>query len=154
MQQKRKKVRRMEKKGKVIDLKIIPKKGLKINSAWLLFGTSMKDIKRILGKANKIYTTDDDNIRWQYYDYFIELSFEKNDNYALGWIEVYNKSLEIFDQKFIGKNKDEVVEYFNSKVCEVPEYEDYHSFESIFYEKIWVELQFQFDKLYNINFGS
>ena len=144
----------MERKEKVINLKIVPKKGLQLNSVWLLFGISRESVKEILGEANKIYTTDDDNIRWQYYDYFIELSFERNDNYTLGFIEVYNKSARIFDHEFIAQNKDEVVTYFNSKLDEIPEYEDYNSFEAIFYEKTWIELQCQFGKLHNINFGS
>jgi len=141
-------------KEKVINFNIIPKKGLQLNSIWLLFGLSMENIKEILGSADKIYTTDDDNIRWQYYDYFIELSFEKSDNYVLGWIEVYNKYVKIFDHEFIGKKKSEVINYFNYELHENPEYEDYNSFEAIFYEKNWIEIQFQFNRLNNINFGA
>ena len=154
MPQRRKEVRHMEEEEKVINLDIVPKKGLRINSAWLLFGLTRENIKDILGEADKIYITDDDNIRWQYYDYFIELSFERNNNYALGWIEVYNKSAKIFERELIGKNKDEVVAFLNKKLNEIPEYEDYNSFEAVFYEKNWIELQCQFGKIHNINFGS
>ena len=141
-------------KEKDINLNILPKIGLQLNTTQLSFGISMEDAKAILGEADKIYTTDDNNIRWQYYYYNIELSFEKNDNYKLGWIEVYNKEIKIFGQKFIGQEKDKVISYFNIKLNETPEHEDYHSFESIFYENSWMEFQFQFDKLCNINFGS
>jgi len=136
------------------DISILPQKGLIINSKMISFGISMDDVENILSKPNKIYKTNEGNIRCQYYQYLIELSFEKEDEFKLGWIEVYNKYSKIYNHMFIGKNIEQAIKYFNSKIMESPEFYDYGSFESYFYNKNWIELQVQFGNITNINFGS
>ena len=140
----------VEQKG----ISILPQEGLIINSKMISFGISMDDVEYILGKPNKIYKTNEGNIRWQYYQYLIELSFEKEDEFKLGWIEVYNKYSTIYNHMFIGENIEQVIKYFNDKIMERPEFNDYGSFESYFYNKNWIELQVQFGNVTNINFGS
>jgi len=145
----------MDEKGKEENsLIIMPKKGLTIDNHQLLFGDSQEDIVKIIGKADKIYKTDEENIRWQYYDFLIELSFERENSYTLGWIEVYNKKATIFNQNIIGNNKKNILKLFNNNLSKEFENEDYGSFETTFYTKDWIELQFQFNLLHNINFGS
>ena len=155
MLKKRKKVKHMDEKEKELDnCIVVPNHGLLIGDKKLLFGLSIQEVNNIIGKADKEYKTDEENIRWQYNELFVELSFEKENNYTLGWIEVFNNRVVIFDNKIIGYTKKEILQLFDCNLSEKAEYEDYGSFETIFYAKHWIELQFQFNLLHNINFGK
>jgi hypothetical protein len=129
---------------------------IRINEGFgaIKFGINKNDALTLLGHADKIYTTDFECTRWQYNNLMIELSFEPEYNDTLGWIEVYNREAKLFDYKLIGLKQNEVLNFLSSRIDEKPEIEDYGSFVSVNYESIWLELQFQFDKLININFGN
>ena len=83
----------------------------------------------------------------------IEVSFEPENNNQLGWIEIHNPEASWSGRSLIGLSKDEVLEFVSGLLKAEPEIEDYGSFLSISYDEQWVELQFQFNQLDNINFG-
>jgi len=78
----------MDVKEKDIEIQIKPKKGIEISSKTILFGQTKTMIEKVLGIPNKKYFTLEGNERWQYFDMMIELSFEKENSFLLGWIEV------------------------------------------------------------------
>lgn len=144
----------MDVKEKDIEIQIKPKKGIEISSKTILFGQTKTMIEKVLGIPNKKYFTLEGNERWQYFDMMIELSFEKENSFLLGWIEVYHKQTSLFSKYLIGYRKNMVLEKLNSSISTTLEIEDYGTFESYFFEDEWLELHFMFDRLTNINFGS
>ena len=118
------------------------------------FGMSEENIVNKYGKPDKTYLTDDKNTRYVYNELLLELSFEKENNNLLGWIEVYNSDALLNGQQLIGLKREKVLSFLSTFINEEPEIDDYGSFLSITYNEIWLELQFSFDRLRNINFGS
>jgi len=118
------------------------------------FGMSEENIVDIYGKPDKIYLTEDENTRYVYNELLLELSFEKENNNLLGWIEVHNPNALLKGQQLIHLTKEKVLSFLSTFINEEPEIDDYGSFLSITYNDIWLELQFSFDRLRNINFGD
>jgi hypothetical protein len=135
-------------------MRIIISNGLLINKCLIKFNSTRTEIIDSIKKPDKIYYSEEGDVRWQYFNYMIELSFERENNFKLGWIEIYNETVEIFSFKPIKINKTKVLEVINNRFSYSPEIDDYGSFESYFYEKDWLELQFMFNRLVNINFGQ
>ncbi len=120
----------------------------------ILFGITEKEAIEHLGKPNNTYETDDENKRIQYNDKKLELTFEPENNNLLGWIEVHNPSAELFGKKVIGLPQQDVLDFLKKHIGEPTETEDYGSFVSSHYADHWLELQFKFGHLQNVNFGS
>ncbi|WP_286268710.1 hypothetical protein [Thalassotalea hakodatensis] len=119
----------------------------------ILFGLSEQQVIASLGKPDKIFFTDEENKRLQFNELLLELSFEAENDHRLGWIEVHNNNVTIFGHRLIGKAMTEVIATISSELDSEPMIDDYGSFVSVTYEKEWLELQFSFNKLTNINFG-
>ncbi|MBU3005384.1 hypothetical protein [Paraglaciecola arctica] len=124
-----------------------------IGTDLIRFGMTEPEIFRLLGKADKTYVTDENCKRLQFNRLRMELSFEPENNDRLGWIEVHNPDVLWGGRSLIGLSKNEVLKFVSDLLKLEPEIEDYGSFLSISYYEKWVELQFQFDRLENINFG-
>lgn len=124
-----------------------------IGTDLIRFGMTEAEILALLGKADKTYVTDEGCKRLQFNLLRIELSFEPENGNRLGWIEIHNPEASWNDRSLIGLSENEVVEFVSGLLKEDPEIEDYGSFLSISYDESWVELQFQFNRLDNINFG-
>ena len=119
----------------------------------ILFGLTEPQIVSSLGKPDKAFFTDEENKRLQFNELKLELCFETENDYRLGWIEVHNKNVTIFGHQLIGKAMPEVVSILRAELDTEPTIDDYGSFVSVTFEKEWLELQFSFNKLTNINFG-
>ncbi len=119
----------------------------------LKFGITEEEVRSLLGAADKTYLTDSGCKRVQYNDTQIELSFEPENDNRLGWVEVHNPDVFLLGDQVIGKNEEIVVEFLNSELGTEPKVEDYGSFVSVNYEAEWLELQFEFGRLKNINLG-
>ena len=61
--------------------------------------------------------------------------------------------MTIFGHQLIGKSMPEVLSILRMELDTEPTIDDYGSFVSVIFEKEWLELQFSFNKLTNINFG-
>ncbi|WP_010605283.1 hypothetical protein [Pseudoalteromonas maricaloris] len=119
----------------------------------ILFGLTEQQVIAALGKPDKTFFTDEENKRLQFNELLLELSFESENAHRLGWIEVHNKNVTIFGHQLIGKAMAEVVSILRAELDTEPTIDDYGSFISVTFEKEWLELQFSFNKLTNINFG-
>lgn len=120
----------------------------------IIFGMSQEDVKRIIGKPDKI-TEDErpDGITYYYNHLLIKTNFDKDEDCRLYSIEVFNPDVYMFDQKIMGKEKDEILDLLKSNgYCEI-EQEDYSCFETVFCEKIWSTFEFEFNRLRNIEFS-
>ena len=130
-------------------MEIILAKGTDI----IQFGLTQDQCEKALGIPDIVYQTDTECIRAQYNKLLLELSFEPENDNRLGWIEVHNPSAKMLGQKLIGKNQQTVQEFLTSQFGEEPEIENYGSFITVAYDSQWVELQFKFGSLANINLG-
>ena len=117
------------------------------------FGHTEAQAVSALGVPDKIFFTDSENKRLQFNQLLIELTFEIDNDNRLGWIEVYNKSAALFGYQLIGKPMAEVLSIIKTELDSEPSVDDYGSFISVTFEKEWLELQFKFNNLTNINFG-
>jgi hypothetical protein len=117
------------------------------------FGATENEVKSLLGEPDKVYFTDSDCKRLQYNDLLIELSLEPDNENRLGWLEIHNPDAELFGSRLIGKSFAEIEAFLKSKLEGTPTIDDYGSSISVNYDDQWLELQFEFDRLTNINFG-
>ena len=130
-------------------MEVLPGIGINI----INFGATEKEAIDLLGSPDKVYTTDTGCKRLQFNEQQIELSFEPDNNNLLGWLEVHNSNATLFGNNLIGKKQNEVLSFVTDKLNDKPEIEDYGSFISATYDSDWVELQFEFGTLKNINLG-
>ncbi|MBW4490302.1 MAG: hypothetical protein KME12_21185 [Trichocoleus desertorum ATA4-8-CV12] len=119
----------------------------------LLFGITENEISHILGLPDKSYPDDYGDRFIQYFDARLILKLESEWNYRLGWIEVNNPQATLFGQQLLGSRKREVVDFVSQRVNTELEIEDFGSFESYTFTEVWLELQFELDRLRCINFG-
>ena len=121
----------------------------------LLFGLTEARVRAILGEEDKLDETDFGCRRLQFHELMLELSFEPDNDGLLGWIEVHNPNATLYGHKLIGQPRLQVLSLLAEKLDppQLPEFEDYGSFDTAFYEGQWLELQFKFGRLSNLNFG-
>ena len=119
----------------------------------LLFGFTEAEAVETLGVADKSFKTDLGCQRLQFNQAMLDLSFEPENEGLLGWIEVHHQGATLFGHPLIGKSKETVLDLLIIQLGSPSEVEDYDSFETVFYEEQWLELQFRFGKLSNLNFG-
>jgi len=119
----------------------------------LLFGMTEDEISSILGLPNKSYTDDYGDRFIQYFDAQLILKLESEFHYRLGWIEAHNSNATLFGRSLLGCRKQEVIEFISQKLNSEIEIEDLGSFESYTFTEVWLELQFELDRLICISFG-
>ena len=130
-------------------MKIIPGKGINLVG----FGLNESEALEKLGQPDKVFFTDCDCKRLQFYKHKIELSFEPENENRLGWIEVHNQDYTLFGRNLFQESQDAIILFLNDMLKETPEIEDFDSFISVSYDNNWIELQFKFGELTNINLG-
>lgn len=116
------------------------------------FGQLEQQVVNQLGQPDKVYESEGAK-HLQYFDLQIEACFEYEHDHKLGWVVVKNPDATLFGQKLIGKRTEKVLGVIAVAIAEVPEHEDYGSFESYLYEIHWLELQFELNQLRSINIG-
>lgn len=120
----------------------------------IIFGMSQDDVKSIIGKPDKITEAEEfDNIIYYYNKLLIKTKFDKDEDYRLYSIDVYNPEALIFNQKMIYKDKREVLDILNLNGYKQLSYDDYGSFDTVFCEEIWSTFMFEFDRLISIEFS-
>jgi len=117
------------------------------------FGVTESEACVLLGSPDKVYTTDGNNKRLQFNETRLELSFEPDNDERLGWIEVHNPNAKLYEMNVIGMKQDAIIELVTNSLNEKPIFDDYDSFISVSYDNNWIELQFEFGCLRNINLG-
>ena len=119
----------------------------------ICFGLTENEALKLLGKPDKIYSTDCGCHRLQFNEKLIELSFEPENDYRLGWIEVHNPQAVLFKKMLIGLPEHDVALHLIDYLSEQFEVTDYGSFSSHEYKNEWLELQYEFGRLRCINLG-
>lgn len=95
---------------------------LKIGFGDLRFGDSREQVETYLGKPDSMEVDDTLNDIIWYYDFLGGyVSFDEDDEYRLGTIEVSSNLFTTNNQSLIGKSKSEVLSYLNDWGIKDPE---------------------------------
>lgn len=119
----------------------------------LQFGMYEEDATGAWGPPDKRYTDEYGDVFSQFHTRQTVLKFEKENEYRLGWIEVYNATVSIFGQLPWQQPPAHLIRTAASTLNEQPEIEDYGAFESVTFTRSWLEMQFELGRLRCINFG-
>ena len=119
----------------------------------IYFGMSEKEVRNICGEPDREYLDDYGNRHLQYNDSKVVYKFESEYGDILGWIQVGNAKADLLGVNLFGKPQADVVDFLTKELGEEPEIEDYQSFISVTYQNHWLELQFTFGEVSDINFG-
>jgi len=119
----------------------------------IIFGLTENEIIDSQGQPNKKYTDELGDLYIKYNSLETTLKFEKDNDYKLCWIETSNIKAKVLEFSPWKLAKDELIPKLTKLLSEEPEVEDYGSFESVTYNKSWIEFQFEYAQLKQINFG-
>lgn len=116
------------------------------------FGLTQAQAIELLGEPDKTYELEG-STRWQYFDSQIELSFEKEHEDKMGWIEIKNPDALLFNLKLIGESAETVLSVVADNIADEPEHDDYGNLETYYYNDQQLEFQFEMNRLRSINSG-
>lgn len=120
----------------------------------LVFGMKQNDVIAIYGKPNRNYNDEDDNVIFSYNSLKMRLTFYKEEEFKLGYIVASSYDLELFENKIIGKNIDEVKSQLATKGITKFTQEEFDTFENYFNEENWIILQTEFDEVVKLEIGA
>lgn len=120
----------------------------------LVFGMKQNDVIAIYGKPNRKYKDEDDNVIFSYNSLKMRLTFYKEEEFKLGYIVASSYDLELFENKIIGKNIDEVKSQLATKGITKFTQEEFDTFENYFNEENWIILQTEFDEVVKLEIGA
>ena len=117
----------------------------------LLFGMKQKHVEAILGKPNKQFLDDDNNVIYLYNNQKLRLTFYEDENFRLGYIITSNPEATVLDKKVIGKNIDDVKKSLPIKDWDT---EDFDSTTNHFNESNSLIFQTEFEQVIRIELGA
>ena len=119
----------------------------------IIFGMNQEEIENILGIPCKISKTGSGyGIVYIYNRKMVRLTFDRDENYKLFWIDAYHPKILMFNQSIINKTKKEINTLLFANGYSKVEYSCYDNFETLFCEEIWTTFNFEFNKLISIEF--
>lgn len=119
------------------------------------FGMICSEIENILGKPDRIRIDQDDEHRlfWDFNKPKIRLSFYQREDDKLGYIETSNPNILFNGHRIINSHVDFVKSVVFKDLSSKWELDEYHSFSVYFYEKYWLTLHVEYDKVTNLEIG-
>jgi len=131
-------------------MKITPQFGI----GKLIFGMKQKDVEYILGKPDKNFKDDDQNVIYVYDEQKLRLTFYEDEDFKLGYLISSNANLILLDQRVIGAKPSEIKEALIPKGYKNWEQEDFDMTENHFNEANWIILQSEFGKIIKVELGA
>lgn len=114
----------------------------------LVFGMSQEMASHIMGQPDKVIVDEPlRDIAYWFNRKQIQLIFDQSEDYRLYSMVIFNPSVELFDQRVIGRTKSEILDFLRVNGCSCFRYEDYDLFETVHCEELWSEFTFQFGRL-------
>ncbi|PBJ12257.1 hypothetical protein [Flavobacterium sp. ACN6] len=120
----------------------------------LLFGMKQNDVTAVLGKPDKNYKDEDDNVIFVYNAQKIRLTFYEEEDLKLGYLVASSADLEVFGFKIIGRKIEEVKKDFAAKGITKYNQETFDTFENYFNEDNWFILQTEYDEVVKLEIGA
>ncbi len=119
----------------------------------LLFGSSMEFAEKTLGKYDKKYTDEDGSIKYQYNKLKLTLTFYKEADFKLAYIQCSSDELILLGRKLIGKNIEKALSFLEENKIDDFEFEDYDTFETYTNEDNWLVMNVEYDEVNEIEIG-
>ena len=132
----------------------IMKINLKSGIDKLLFGMKQNDVTAALGKPDKNYKDEDDNVIFVYNSHKIRLTFYEEEELKLGYLVASSNDLEVFGFKIIGRKIADVKKDLATKGITKYTQETFDTFENYFNEDNWFILQTEFDEVVKFEVGA
>jgi hypothetical protein len=120
----------------------------------LLFGMKQKDVTAIYGNPDRNYKDEDDNVIFAYNTLKIRLTFYKEEEFKLGYMVASSLGLELFGNKVIGRNINDVKKELTLKGLAKFTQEEFDTFENYFNEDNWIILQTEFEEVVKFEIGA
>lgn len=120
----------------------------------LLFGMKQTDVEKILGKPNKQFLDEEQNVIYVYYAQKVRLTFYADEDFRLGYFIVSHPDFTLFGQKILGRNVSEVRQELENKGLRSWEKEEFDLAENYFNEENWLILQAEYDEILKIEIGA
>jgi len=120
----------------------------------LLFGMKQNDVTAALGKPDKNYKDEDDNVIFVYNSHKIRLTFYEEEELKLGYLVASSNDLEVFGFKIIGRKIADVKKDLATKGITKYTQETFDTFENYFNEDNWFILQTEFDEVVKFEVGA
>ena len=117
------------------------------------FGLTQKALIAKLGVPDQKRIAQDGNALLYYNDIQSVFHFEVSHGRRLGWLESDNPECTLYGKRIFRMSQDRLVAFICREFSVEPEMEDYESFQSYFFDEIWLELQFRFGRLDTVLFG-
>ncbi|EKT3957261.1 hypothetical protein NTJ28_001235 [Flavobacterium psychrophilum] len=131
-------------------MKINPKIGID----QLIFGMKQKDVIAIYGNPDKEYKDEESNVIFLYDSKKLRLTFYEDENLKLGYMISSNPDLELFSEKIIGKQIDEVEKNVTSKGIKSLEIESFDTVDNYFNESNWIIFQVEYKEVIRFELGA
>ena len=120
----------------------------------IIFGMSQEEIKSILGEPDKINSEEIDyGIVYYFNKEMLVVKFDKDENFKLYSIESFNPEIKMFNKRIMKKSKDSIKTLLRKKGYTKVGYQEYDSFDTLYFEEIRTTLMFEFDRLRSIEFS-
>ncbi|MEL1240524.1 hypothetical protein [Flavobacterium flavipallidum] len=120
----------------------------------LVFGMKQKDVSAIYGKPDRNYKDEDDNVIFTYNKLKMRLTFYKDEDFKMGYIVASSPELELFGNKVIGKNIQDVKNELAKKNITKFTQEEFDTFENYFNEDNWLLFQTEFEEVVKLEVGA
>ena len=120
----------------------------------LIFGMKQNDVISVLGKPNKNYNDEDENVILVYNDLKIRMTFYKDEDFKLGYFVASSPSLELFGFKIIDRKITDVKKDLASKGITKFTQEEFDTFENYFNEENWIIFQTEFEEVVKFEIGA
>jgi hypothetical protein len=120
----------------------------------LLFGMKQNDVTAALGKPDKNYKDEDDNVIFVYNAQKIRLTFYQEEDLKLGYVVASSNDLDLFGFKLIGRKIADVKKDLATKGITKYNQETFDTFENYFNEDNWFILQTEFDEVVKFEIGA
>ena len=131
-------------------MKINPNTGLD----QLIFGMKQKDVTAIYNNPDKQYKDEENNVIFLYYDKKLRLTFYEDENLKLGYMISSNPDLELFSEKIIGKQIDEVEKILINRGIKSLEIENFDTVDNYFNESNWMIFQVEYKEVIRFELGA
>jgi hypothetical protein len=131
-------------------MKINPKIGID----QLIFGMKQQDVIALYGNPSKQYKDDDNNIIFLYDSKKIRLTFYEDEQFRLGYLISSNDDLELFSEKIIGKNIQDIQNLLTNKGIKSLETENFDTVDNYFNESNWMIFQVEYNEVIRFELGA
>lgn len=120
----------------------------------LLFGMKQKDVTALYGTPDRNYKDEDDNVIFAYNALKMRLTFYKEEDFKLGYIVASSPKLELFGNKVMYRNINDVKKDLAAKGITKFTQEEFDTFENYFNEDNWIILQTEFEEVVKFEIGA